>query len=203
MKVCSVLDCSNNEDTHRITKGMCSKHYSRWIRYKDASVNFQPHRPCGMSLSSVVLYEVSRSIQRRNGCLETKTTIRKKDGYGQITFGGKSCLIHRLVLEQYIGRLLGQGEQANHLCHNTKCINPFHLYAGTQKDNIEDMVKAERNVVSVNHYRGGAVLSSEDVICIRERFQAGCGYNKLASDYGVLRRCIKDVVHYKSWKEVS
>lgn len=31
-----------------------------------------------------------------------------------------------------------------HTCHNRLCINPDHLYVGTHKDNIDDMVNAGR-----------------------------------------------------------
>ena len=36
------------------------------------------------------------------------------------------------------------GQQANHKCHNSMCVNPRHMYIGTQQDNIRDMIKAGR-----------------------------------------------------------
>ena len=203
MKICIVSGCDNSGNSHRITRGMCSKHYNRWLKYDNVRVNHQPHRQNGMSLSKVILYEIDRSDQSENKCLETKATIRKKDGYGQITFDGKAKLLHRLVLEQFLGRKLVKGEQANHLCHNTKCINPYHLYAGTQADNIKDMMDAGRSVNPHNHYSGGAVLSSTIAVKIRKQFRNDDDLNRLAKIYGVSRRCIKNVVHWKSWKHVA
>jgi len=44
---------------------------------------------------------------------------------------------HRLMLMHKLGRELGEGMNANHLCHRRDCVNPDHLYEGTQKETIQ------------------------------------------------------------------
>ena len=45
-----------------------------------------------------------------------------------------------------------KGKQINHTCHNPKCCNPEHLYAGTQQENVDDKYNAGRGI----HASGGA-----------------------------------------------
>ena len=70
-----------------------------------------------------------------------------KDGYGRMHIAyvyGKSVkmYIHRLIWMQTFGHtdLL-----ICHHCDNPPCINPEHLYAGTAKQNTNDMVERGRH----------------------------------------------------------
>jgi hypothetical protein len=48
--------------------------------------------------------------------------------------------VNRVALEQKLGRPLLPGMQALHTCDNPPCRNPEHLYEGTQKQNIADVL---------------------------------------------------------------
>ena len=58
-----------------------------------------------------------------------------KNGYGLTYCNKKTCYVHRLVYEYYFGSI-PTGFQIDHLCKNRKCMNPNHLEAVTQKENI-------------------------------------------------------------------
>jgi hypothetical protein len=47
-------------------------------------------------------------------------------------------------LQIKLGRELAKGEFALHKCDNPKCNNPDHLYVGTQKENVRDMMDRKR-----------------------------------------------------------
>ena len=57
------------------------------------------------------------------------------NGYGAIQVGSRMLRAHRLVYEFFIG-LIPPGLTIDHLCRNTKCVNPSHLEAVTNKDNV-------------------------------------------------------------------
>lgn len=47
----------------------------------------------------------------------------------------------RLAYELYHNIILSDDIKVLHTCDNPSCVNPKHLFTGTQKDNVEDMVK--------------------------------------------------------------
>lgn len=60
-----------------------------------------------------------------------------KDGYFRYTIGDRVMLLHRYMYEKYKEPLI-PGMNINHHCDNPSCINPDHLYQGTQTDNMLD-----------------------------------------------------------------
>ena len=77
-----------------------------------------------------------------SGCwLFTGSTNNK--GYGQIRCSGKTHLAHRISFEALNGS--AGGKHILHQCDTPLCVNPEHLWVGTQKDNIIDMWKKKRS----------------------------------------------------------
>lgn len=65
--------------------------------------------------------------------------------YGVILIRYRPRYVHRLMLEISLGRSLERGEQALHHCDFPRCINPAHLWVGTQADNLADMRAKKRD----------------------------------------------------------
>ncbi len=72
------------------------------------------------------------------------------DGYGYAYMGGmnesgnfKAERVSRIVYRLVNGEL-GPGQKVLHTCDNPPCCNPAHLWAGTQLDNIRDMLAKGR-----------------------------------------------------------
>lgn len=61
-----------------------------------------------------------------------------------LSVDGASLGAHRVSLEAFKGPIPA-GLCACHTCHNTLCVNPDHLYAGTKKQNTQDMMRAGRH----------------------------------------------------------
>ncbi len=64
-------------------------------------------------------------------------------GYGQIKVGGHSQYIHRLAYQQLVGPIPA-GMKVLHQCDNPRCVNPHHLFLGTDGDNARDMASKGR-----------------------------------------------------------
>lgn len=76
------------------------------------------------------------------GCWIWLGTINT-NGYGRISLTGRKEQAHRYSFVLFKGKLAA-GMQVNHKCDNPLCVNPDHLYAGTQKQNIRDCIDRGR-----------------------------------------------------------
>jgi hypothetical protein len=71
-------------------------------------------------------------------------------GYGKMTFGNKRIYAHRYSYSKYKGEI-PKGMNVLHSCDNPSCVNPSHLFLGTQKNNIDDMKKKMRMSEGTKH----------------------------------------------------
>ena len=60
-------------------------------------------------------------------------------GYGVFKVGGLPYRASRLAWELFNGQSMG-AMYACHKCDNPACCNPDHIFPGTQKQNMQDML---------------------------------------------------------------
>lgn len=60
-------------------------------------------------------------------------------GYGRFLSDGKKVYAHRAMWEFAHGRPIPKGMLVCHRCDRPRCVNPYHLFLGTARDNIQDM----------------------------------------------------------------
>lgn len=88
-----------------------------------------------------------------------------------------------------------------HKCDNPRCVNPEHLFLGTQGDNMID--KKNKGRSPKGEWHCAAKLTAQDVIAIRERYAEGnISQAKLAAEYNVSRGGIADIVKRRNWRHV-
>jgi HNH endonuclease len=71
-----------------------------------------------------------------NGCWDWMRALNNK-GYAVCYVAGRQTLAHRTSYEVSKGQI-PIGVFVLHECDNPKCINPDHLFLGTQIDNMQD-----------------------------------------------------------------
>lgn len=70
---------------------------------------------------------------------------RSDKGYGVFCTKGEHYIASRVSLQLSLGTPLPLNMQACHKCDNPPCVNPAHLFLGTNDDNIADMVAKGRH----------------------------------------------------------
>jgi len=127
-------------------------------------------------------------------------TAHTHRGYGRISLGvGKVLEAHRVAYELLKGPI-PEGMHVLHHCDNPICVNPNHLFLGTNADNLHDAAVKYR----VGHLNccGNAKLTYAQVREIRRRYNQGhVTYQRLAEEYGVTHSQIGYIIKGQCWRE--
>jgi len=125
-------------------------------------------------------------------------------GYGK--FNGNGA--HRFSYELFNGPI-PQGLFVLHKppCFNRKCVNPDHLYLGTQQDNMNDMKEQERQRYLEGEELPQSKLTEENVLVIRHMWNNKKRFgvakqSDLADMFGISQCQISMIVRNLSWKHI-
>jgi DNA-binding XRE family transcriptional regulator len=128
---------------------------------------------------------------------------RNPSGYGRMNVGGRAGrleMTHRLSWEIHNGPIPGDLRVLHH-CDNPPCVNPAHLWLGTQLDNIRDRTEKGHHNFLVGEKNPHAKLTWEKVGEIRRLYATGeYTQDRLAREYGVAQTGISRIVLGKSWQ---
>ena len=126
--------------------------------------------------------------------------------YGQFWVDGKKCLAHRFSWVLHFGAIpKGSGYHGTcvlHKCDNPACVNPDHLFLGSNLDNVRDMIKKGRHRTNPlkGEKRPQAKLTE---IQVREILKDERKNIKIAEDYNVNYRTISAIKHGTRWAHVT
>lgn len=119
--------------------------------------------------------------------------------------GQRDRLAYRLTYELLV-RPIPQGVVLCHRCDQPLCVNPAHLFPGSQSDNVRDMWQKGRGDQTglQRHGKGSehkfAKLTEDDVRLIRRDPRS---HRDVARDYGVSKTSISYIRLRKTWGHVA
>ena len=105
------------------------------------------------------------------------------DGYGQFWYNGRHWLAHRYSYTTSKGEI-PEGVQVLHSCDNPSCVNPHHLFLGSQQNNIDDCIAKGRR------YKHERKITEAQRMEIHELVAEGLSYREIGLKYGVTRQTI-------------
>lgn len=137
-------------------------------------------------------------LQQSDGCWTWTSSLL--NGYGRFYVDGKYEFAHRVSYKLFNGPI-PDGMCVCHRCDNPQCVNPSHLFLGTNLDNIRDRVEKKRNATGGNH--GRSKLNAESVKLIRRELAKGRSPYSVSKDFGVASATIKQIEDGKAWSHVE
>lgn len=132
------------------------------------------------------------------------TGAKSPQGYGQIRHNGRACNAHRVSWELANDKQIPAGMFACHSCDCRLCVNPSHIFIGTPKDNIADMMQKGRHGKMPATYRGertGQAKFTDDQVRQIKRELAN-GYRNqsaIARRFGVHTSTIGKIASGRNW----
>lgn len=142
---------------------------------------------------------IAHSAPAENGCV-LWLAYRNAGGYGRTSANGRLMLAHRAAYELRHGPIPA-GLDACHRCDTPACINPDHLFLGTDRENVRDREKKGRGHDRRGRHNGQSKLTEGQVRLIRSAGRS-CREVDLAERFGVGPTTIGKIRRGESWGHV-
>jgi hypothetical protein len=129
-----------------------------------------------------------------SGCWLWVGPVNKK-GYGYSSLPGhKHASMHRMSWALYRGPIT-PGAMVLHRCDNPPCVNPEHLFLGTNSDNSIDAVNKGRYSRSK--------ISRSQAAEIKSALSMGARTVEMARRYGISPQSISNIRAGRTWGHVQ
>lgn len=141
------------------------------------------------------------SKEDRTACWNWMRACSKgRDGqnnrYGCFKFEGVQRYSHRVAYELEHGPIEGK-LQVCHTCDNTQCCNPFHMFLGSARDNMQDSQQKGRR-----RFKPGK-LNADQVKELRKLRSEGVPYDDLEKRFSLNRASLHDAATGKTYKYIT
>ncbi len=168
----------------------------------------------GNSMKNCLYCSISFHVRNRQECCSVKckllANIEKDEKgcwiygsglsgiYGKLRWNMKWIASHRASYEQFVGTIT-PGSIVCHKCDVPKCVNPDHLFLGTQADNIRDSFIKKRKPIGERNFF--AKFTDDQIKEMRLLKKEGFTYLRLRRIFNCGITHIWSVLKNKSRKE--
>jgi hypothetical protein len=145
-------------------------------------------------------------IVQPNGCWLWQRA-KAEFGYGLMSYNGIFQRAHRVAYVLCIAPV-PPGLSVLHNCpggDNPSCVNPEHLFLGTQLDNVQDCIRKGRTrlrAAPAGERNPHAKLTEDDVRSIRAKVAAGVPQTRIQVEYDLSRAGVQRIVSRRAWMHV-
>ena len=163
---------------------------------------------CGVPFNEQQFWDSMERLPWSGCWIWTKASLHY--GYGGVVWyphpGAKHVLtgIHRVAWILTYGPI-PPGLHVCHTCDNPPCIEPLHLFIGTNQDNLRDAYLKgryhSRNIARGEAHRS-AKLTAAQVSELRSLRAAGVSLRTLGARYGINSGTVSRAATGKTWKTV-
>lgn len=121
-------------------------------------------------------------------------------GHTGAGYGAFSLTHDKTILAHRYSWILANGEipdglEVLHQCDNPPCINPMHLFLGTQSENMTDMASKGR--------QPGKKLTIDQIRAIRLLRSQGAILKRIAKQFGVSIATVSKIAKLEIWRAID
>lgn len=143
----------------------------------------------------------------KSPCWTWEGPLRGNNRYGSFIAGDYiiSAAAHRASWVIHFGEIPEKMEVC-HRCDNSRCVNPDHLFLGTHRENMRDMVKKGRQgprFPKCGEKSNWNRFSREDVLKIRELYSEGWYQKDIAKIFKTHQTTISGIIRCANWKHLG
>lgn len=204
------MNCSSDGCTEHVvytTSGLCARCYRRaWAAARRPPPKARP------TLEDRFWSKVNKGGPTQSH-MDTPcwvwTGALRSDGYGVINAesAGRGVLrAHRFSYELHHGPQ-DQSLFVLHECDNPPCVNPAHLHAGTNAENMREMGDRKRSKFHKARFlgetHGMSKLTADKVRAMRIRRSEGATFAQLSAEFGVTASNAHMVISGQTWGHVT
>lgn len=197
MKICKSEGCGSSKIHAR---GFCAKHYTRLRKRKfvfndDGSV---PGLDDNLSLRERLMHYTSKD---ENGCWIWQGAINTQ-GYGHMSYKGRLGLASRWSYEVFVQEIPPK-MNVLHKCDVPKCINPNHLFLGSQLDNVRDAIAKGRMVYRKGEGHPNSMINDDIAKNIINKLASGLDATSIAKHLDISRHIVYSIKYGKAWQHIQ
>lgn len=137
--------------------------------------------------------------KNKNECWNWESS-KNENGYG------KFCINYKLYKAHRVSYFIKYNKDPRnllicHKCNNPSCVNPYHLFSGTHKENIEQAVSEGRSRIIKGSKNQLAKLQESEVIEIK-KLKGLINKHEVAKRFHVASATIYDIWADRTWSHI-